>query len=73
MDLIKDQYEFIRFGIEYNLRRAGIDIRDERGVVSTETAVLIAGVVAIAVAVGAILMAKAQSNANNIPDTVQGP
>ena len=41
--------------------------------VATEIAVLIAGVVAIAVAVGAILMAKAQSNANAIPDSVQAP
>ncbi len=59
--------------MEYNLTRAGTDVRDERGAVSTEMAVVIAALVAIAVAAGAIFMAKAQSSANNIPDTVQAP
>ncbi len=73
METLKATYHFLHFAVEYNLTRAGIDIRDERGAVSTEMAVVIAALVAIAVAAGAIFMAKAQSNANNIPDTVQGP
>ena len=40
---------------------------------STEMAVVMAAMVAIAVALGAIFIAKAQSNANNIPDTVPAP
>ena len=59
--------------VEYNLNLAGIDTRDERGAVSTEMAVVIAAMVAIAVALGAIFIAKARSNANNIPDSVPAP
>lgn len=73
MDLIKAHVEFLQFGIEYNLTKAGIAVRDERGAVSTEMAVVMAGVIAIAVVVVGILMSKAESNANNIPDTVQAP
>lgn len=73
METLKATYDFLHFAVEYNLTRAGIDVRDERGAVSTEMAVVIAALVAIAVAAGAIFMAKAQSNANNIPDTVQAP
>ncbi len=73
METLKATYDFLHFAVEYNLTRAGIDARDERGAVSTEMAVVIAALVAIAVAAGAIFMAKAQSNANNIPDTVQAP
>ncbi len=51
----------------------GVDTRDERGAVSTEMAVVIAAMVAIAVVLGAIFIAKARSNANNIPDTVAPP
>lgn len=47
--------------------------RDERGAVSTEMAVVIAAFVAIAVVAGGIFMAKAESNAGNIPDTVEAP
>ena len=71
MDTIRSTYDFLRFAVEYNLTRAGVDVRDERGAVSTEMAVVIAALVAIAVAAGVIFMAKAQSNANNIPDTVE--
>ena len=73
METLKDTYDFLHFAVEYNLTRAGIDVRDERGAVSTEMAVVIAALVAIAVAAGAIFMAKAQSNANNIPDAVPAP
>lgn len=47
--------------------------RDERGAVSTEMAVVIAAMVAIAVTAGAIFMDKAQSNAERIPDSVSPP
>ena len=73
MELLKSYVEFVQLAVEYNLHRAGIDVRDERGAVSTEMAVVIAAMVAIAVVVGGILLTKAQSNANNIPDTVQPP
>lgn len=73
METIKAYVEFMHFAVEYNLTRAGIDVRDERGAVSTEMAVVIAAMVAIAVAAGAIFITKAQSNANNIPDTVPAP
>ena len=73
METLKATYDFLHFAVEYNLTRAGIAVRDERGAVSTEMAVVIAALVAIAVAAGAIFMAKAQSNANNIPDAVPAP
>jgi hypothetical protein len=73
MQWIRDYIELIRLGVEYNLDAAGIPVRDERGAVSTEMAVVIAAMVAIAVVLGSIFIAKAQSNANNIPDTVQPP
>ena len=73
MDTIRSTYDFLRFAVEYNLTRAGVDVRDERGAVSTEMAVVIAALVAIAVAAGVIFMAKAQSNANNITDAVPAP
>ncbi len=37
---------------------------------STEIAVVMAAMVAIAVALGVIFIAKARSNANNVPDAV---
>ena len=73
MDQLKAHVEFLRFGIEYNLTKAGVAVRDERGAISTEMAVVMAGLIAIAVVVTGILMPKAQSNANNSPDTVQAP
>ena len=73
MVTLRSTYAFLQFAVEYNLNRVGVGVRDERGAVSTEMAVVIAALVAIAVASGIIFMAKAQSNANNIPDTVQAP
>lgn len=73
MHLIQSYIDFLRLGVEYNLDAAGVTVRDERGAVSTEMAVVMAAMVAIAVVLGAIFIAKAQSNANNIPDTVQAP
>ncbi len=71
MELIKSHFEFARFGIEYNLKQAGIDVRDERGVIATEYAIALAGGAVIAAALLVILLGKAESNANAIPDTIQ--
>lgn len=73
MQWIRDYIDFLRVGVEYNLDAARVAVRDERGAISTEMAVVIAVMVAIAVVLGAIFIAKAQSNANNIPDTVPAP
>lgn len=47
--------------------------RGDRGAVSTEMAVVTAAFVAIAIAGGVIFMNRAESNANNIPATVDPP
>jgi len=73
MNAFRSTYDFLHLAVEYNLTRLGVDVRDERGAVSTEMAVVMAALVAVAVAAGVIFMAKAQSNANNIPDTVPAP
>lgn len=73
MQLIRSYIQFAELAVEYNLTRAGVNVRDERGAISTEMAVVIAALVAIAVAAGAIFMARATSNAENIPDTVPAP
>ncbi len=73
MEMMRSYYDFLHMAIEYNLNRAGVNIRDERGAVSTEMAVVMAAMVAIAVALGAIFIAKARSNANSIPDAVPAP
>ncbi len=65
--------EYTRLLIEVGLGRLGVQVRDERGVMSTETAVITAVLVAIAVAAGVILIAKMRSAANAIPDTVSPP
>ena len=65
--------DHLGFLVEVQLRSFGVRTRDERGAISTEMAVAIAVLVAIAAAAGVIFMAKAMSNANNIPDTVQPP
>ncbi|MDE0805251.1 MAG: hypothetical protein OSA99_18255 [Acidimicrobiales bacterium] len=63
----------LRLLVEIQLQTLGVRTRDDRGAVSTEMAVAIAVFVAIAAAAGVIFMAKATSNANNIPDTVVPP
>lgn len=73
MQWIRDYLDFARLGVEYNLDRVGVRVRDDRGAVSTEMAVVIGAMVAIAVVLGTIFIAKARSNANNIPDTVTVP
>ena len=71
MQAIRSHIDFIRLAVEYNLNVIGVDTRDDRGAVSTEMAIVIAAMVAVAVALGTIFIAKARSNANNIPDSVQ--
>lgn len=65
--------EYLRVNIEAALTRAGLDLRDERGAMSTEAAVITGVLVAIAVAAGIILIAKMVSNAEAIPDNVAPP
>jgi len=73
MNAIRNYYEFMNLAVEYNLNLAGFDTRDEQGAVSTEMAVVMAAMVAVAVALGTIFIAKARTNANNIPDMVPAP
>jgi hypothetical protein len=65
--------DYTRLLIEVALTRVGIAVRDERGAMSTEAAVLTGVLVAIAVAAGAILIVKMRSNAEAIPDNVTPP
>ena len=64
---------YIRIIAETTLARLGMKVRDERGAMSTEAAVVTGVLVAIAVAAGIILIAKMQSNAEAIPDNVAPP
>ena len=73
MNKIRAIYDHLHTQVEVQLNMVGIDTRDEEGAVSTEMAVVVAAMVAIAVAAGVIFMAKARSNANAIPDTVNPP
>ncbi len=68
-DQIRQLWYFAEFVVEYHLDRVGIDARDETGAVSTETAVLTAGLVIVAGAAIAILWERMNSNAESIPDT----
>ncbi len=65
--------DYTRLLIEFGLSRLGVQVRDERGAMSTEVAVLTGVLVAIAVAAGLILIAKMRSNAEAIPDNVAPP
>ncbi len=65
--------DYAQLLIEIGLSRVGIQVRDERGAMSTEAAVLTGVLVAIAVAAGLILIAKMTSNAQAIPDNVAPP
>ena len=64
---------YIRILTETTLARLGMTVRDERGAMSTEAAVVTGVLVAIAVAAGIILIAKMRSNAEAIPDNVAPP
>lgn len=65
----RQKYMQYQVGMEMYRRRLMRDDSDY-GAVSTETAVITAVLVAVAVAAGTILIQKGESNANNIPDTV---
>ncbi len=65
--------DYARLFIEVGLDRLGMEVRDEKGAMSTEMAVITGVLVAIAVAAGIILMAKMRSNAEAIPDNVTPP
>ena len=70
---MKNTVDHLRLLAELQLNLMGARTRNDRGAVSTEMAVAISVMVAVAVALGVIFLAKAQSNANNIPDTVPPP
>ncbi len=53
--------------------RFNVDMRDESGALSLQWAAVGAFLIFIAIAVAAIMMAKASSQANNIPDVVNTP
>ncbi len=65
--------DYARLLIEVGLAQIGIKVRDERGAMSTEAAIITGVLVAIAVAAGVILIAKMRSNAEAIPDNVSPP
>ena len=57
-----------RLAWDYALARLSIDPRDERGLTTTEIAVVTFLLVGAAIVVMGIIFAAAQNNANNIPD-----
>ena len=73
MRTIRHYWEHAVTLVEYQLNLVGITTRDEDGAVSTEMAIVIAALVAIAVTASVIFMAKVRSNANAIPDSVSTP
>ncbi|MCH8991627.1 MAG: hypothetical protein IIA44_07770 [Acidobacteria bacterium] len=73
MRTIRDYWEHAATLVEYQLNQLGVTTRDEDGAVSTEMAIVIAALVAIAVTASVIFMAKVRSNANAIPDSVSTP
>lgn len=60
--------EYGRLVWDYTLARLGIDPRDERGLTTTEIAVITFLLVGAAIVVMGIIFAAAKNNANNIPD-----
>ena len=60
--------EYGRIVWDYTLARLHIDPRDERGLTTTEVAVITFLLVGAAIVVMGIIFAAAQNNANNIPD-----
>jgi hypothetical protein len=61
----------VRLVLAYCCARLGIDPRDERGMTTTEVAVITFLLVGAAIVVLGIIYAAAQSNANNIPTPEQ--
>ncbi len=60
--------EWLRLCADYVLARLGVDRDDERGMTTTEVAVITFLLVGAAIVVMGIIYAAAQNNANNIPD-----
>ena len=60
--------DWVRLCADYFLSRLGIDQRDERGLTTTEVAVITFLLVGAAIVVMGIIFTAAQNNANNIPD-----
>lgn len=60
--------EYGRIVWDYALARLHIDPRDERGLTTTEIAVVTFLLVGAAIVVMGIIFAAARNNANNIPD-----
>lgn len=58
----------IRLCFDYTLVRLGIDRHDERGLTTTEIAVITFLLVGAAIVVMGIIFTAARNNANNIPD-----
>lgn len=73
MNRISATYEWLEMMTELQLNLIGVRVRDDRGTVATETAVVMAVLIAVAVALGGIFLVKATSNANQIPDSVPAP
>ena len=53
---------------DYTLARLGINLDDERGMTTTEVAVITFLLVGAAIVVGGIIFTAAKNNANNIPE-----
>lgn len=73
MDTLSNYWNHWNMLVELQLNLLGIDTRDDEGAISTEMAVATGVLVAVAAAAGIIFIAKARSNANNIPDNVTPP
>ena len=73
MNTLLRYWDYASLMVELQLNMFGVKTRDERGAVSTEMAVVIAAMVAIAAVASVIFVAKVRSNANNIPDVVDPP
>ena len=60
--------DWVRLYADYILARLGIDTKDERGLTTTEIAVITFLLVGAAIVVMGIIYTAAKNNANNIPD-----
>jgi hypothetical protein len=60
--------EHVRLVWDYALARFGINLDDERGLTTTEVAVITFLLVGAAIVVGGIIFTAAKNNANNIPE-----
>ena len=60
--------DWIRLYVDYALARLKIAPRDERGLTTTEVAVITFLLVGAAIVVMGIIFTAAKNNANNIPD-----